>query len=426
MAEPTLFEHACVAAGWTRPADFLRAFEEAADLLGEAVTLTDRQARRWRGPCPPMPRARAWRVLHAMFACDPAELGFPGPPPGATVRGAPLLVQEGTGDVKRRAFMQDSAGAVAGSLASVRSASIGTTHVVELRDGLDALCRLDDSYGGDDIRPLAHKHLRRIERIINTTRYPETIGRQLQLLAGETAASCGWLHYDADSQGQARNYWGEALTTATVLGDEGLAIRVLGFLSMQASHEGRPRDGQNLARAAQEKAARYGSPVLQSLLASREAHALSLMGDYSTAKKKLADSMRLVERGARGRPCPSWAAFHGPAELDCAQGMLYAEAGRHHASAQFFRAALAHQDRTYGRNRALYRLTLARSLAHAGEADEAAAYAVESLDHLAEVESGRVTRRLREVTTLLRNVDAVTTRDAVGRLTQYIDSEGAA
>jgi len=78
MVEPTLFEHACVAAGWGKPADFLRAFDEAAELLGEAVTLTDRQARRWRGPCPPMPRARAWRVLHAMFACDPRDLGFPG------------------------------------------------------------------------------------------------------------------------------------------------------------------------------------------------------------------------------------------------------------------------------------------------------------------------------------------------------------
>ncbi|MFM9443540.1 hypothetical protein [Streptomyces acidiscabies] len=332
------------------------------------------------------------------------------------------------GSVKRRTFMQDSAGAVAaaGALSSVRPGTIGTTHVVELRDGLRSLYQLDDAYGGDDVRSLARKHLRRVERIINTAHYPEAISRQLQLLAGEAAEHCGWLYYDAGDQGRARRYWGEALTTATVLGDDNLAILVLASLSMQASYEGRPRDGVNLARAAQERAARGGALVLRSLLVSREARALSLMGDHTTAKKRLADSMRLVERGERGRPSPAWAAFHGHAELDYAQGLFYAEAGKPHASAQFLRAALDHQDRAYGRNRALYRLTLARSLAHAGEADEAAAHAVESLDHLAEVESGRVTRRLKEVTALLRTVDAAATRDAVGRLTEHIESRGAA
>ncbi|MGW4733838.1 hypothetical protein ACWEQC_32520 [Streptomyces shenzhenensis] len=95
-------------------------------------------------------------------------------------------------------------------------------------------------------------------------------------------------------------------------------------------------------------------------------------------------------------------------------------------SAPCLRAALAHQDRSYGRNRALYRLTLSRSLVRAGEVDEGAAQAVESLDHLDEVESGRVTRRLMEVTGLLREVDAAGARDAADRLTEYADLSGAA
>lgn len=81
VAELTPFEHACIAAGWGKPAAFLRAFDATAQLLGETVTLTDRQARRWRESRPPNPRARAWRVLHAMFGVDPRDLGFPGPPP---------------------------------------------------------------------------------------------------------------------------------------------------------------------------------------------------------------------------------------------------------------------------------------------------------------------------------------------------------
>lgn len=384
----------------------------------------------------PNPRARAWRVLHAMFGFDPIELGFRTRPPGVTVGSAPpLLAQEGPESVNRRAFMKDSAGVAAAaaipSPADTRTptgpkGAVGTAHVIELREGLRSLYQLDDAYGGGDVRSLARRHLKRVERIINTTRYPETIGRQLQLLAGETAEHCGWLYYDADDQNAARRYWGEALTTATVLGDDNLAIMVLASLSMQASYGGRPRDGLNLARAARDRAVRYGSPVLVSLLASREARALSLLGDTTAAKKRLAESMQLVERDQRGRPSPDWAAFHGHAELDYAQGLLYTEAGHHHSAVQFLRAALEHQDRTYGRNRALYRLTLSRSLVQSGEADEAAAHAVQSLEHLEEVESGRVTRRLKEVTGLLRGVKAVSAQEAADQLTEYTELSGAA
>ncbi|MFF0092645.1 hypothetical protein ACFYSF_22160 [Streptomyces canus] len=370
-----------------------------------------------------------------MFGFDPIELGFQNRPPGVTVGSAPLLAQEGPESVKRRAFMKDTVGvAVAGipapaaerTTATGPKGAVGTAHVIELREGLRSLYQLDDAYGGGDVRSLARKHLKRIERIINTTSYPDTIGRQLQLLAGETAEHCGWLYYDADDQGRARRYWGEALTTATVLSDDNLAIMVLASLSMQASHEGRPRQGLDLARAAQERAQRYGSPMLQSLLASREARALSLMGDTYTAKQRLVQSMRLVDHGERGRPSPEWAAFHGHAELDYAQGLYFTDAGHHGRAVQFLRAALQHQDRTYGRNRALYRLTLSRSLVQSGEADEAAHQAVESLGHLEEVESGRVTRRLKEVTSLLRGVDAVSAREAADQLTEYVEMSGAA
>ncbi|PWI20541.1 hypothetical protein DI272_18500 [Streptomyces sp. Act143] len=337
--------------------------------------------------------------------------------------------------MNRRAFMKDTVGVAAAAgipapadrtTATGPKGAVGTAHVIELREGLRSLYQLDDAYGGGDVRSLARKHLKRIERIINTASYPETIGRQLQLLAGETAEHCGWLYYDADEQGRARRYWGEALTTATVLGDDNLAIMVLASLSMQASYEGRPRQGLDLARAAQERALRYGSPMLQSLLASREARALSLMGDTHAAKRRLVQSMKLVDQGERGRPSPEWAAFHGHAELDYAQGLYFTEAGHHGRAVQFLRAALDHQDRTYGRNRALYRLTLSRSLVQSGEADEAAHQAVESLDHLEEVESGRVTRRLREVTHLLRGVDSASAQEAADHLTEYVEMSGAA
>ncbi|MFD6551635.1 hypothetical protein [Streptomyces sp. NPDC058398] len=350
------------------------------------------------------------------------------------MRSATFLAQEGSSDVHRRAFLADSLGATAAvklpaatpSTALSSKGTVGTAHLLELREGLRSLYHLDDAYGGGDVRSLAVKHLRRVRRVINTRDYPDTIGRQLRLLAGETAEHCAWLFYDADDQEQARAYWGEALTTATMLRETALEILVLASLSMQASFEGHPRDGYDLARAAQERAAQYGSRVLQSLIASREARALSLMRDDSGASRRLADSMRLVERADRGRPSPDWAAFHGHAELDYAQGLLYTEAGHHGRATSFLRAALTHQDRTYGRNRALYRLTLARSLVTSGEVDEGAAQAVASLEHLDEVESGRVLRRLTEVVDLLAATDATSARQAASELTEYVQERGAA
>ena len=109
----TPFEQACIECGWLKPSDFLRAFQATADVLGEPVTVTDRQFRRWKRPCPPAPRVRAWRVLHAMFGLSPHLLGFPGPPPGATVGNAPLPAQKGTPSVDRRAFLADTAGVTA-------------------------------------------------------------------------------------------------------------------------------------------------------------------------------------------------------------------------------------------------------------------------------------------------------------------------
>lgn len=319
MNEQTDFQHACAERGWATPATFLRAFAETAALIGEPVTVTDRQLRRWRQPNPPRPRFRAWRVLHAMFGVHPLTLGFPGPEPITTTN----TPSRGEG-VDRRGFVTDTLGAAAGvTLVASTPNATGTAHVEELREGLRSLYALDDAYGGGDVRSLAVRHLRRIRRVINTGSYPDSIGRQLELLGGETAEQCAWLYYDADDQEAARRYWGEALTTATMLRNTSLEVLVLASLSMQATYEDRPRDGYNLARAARQRAEGMASPVLLSLIAAREARALAVMRDGRAARQGLAQAMRLVERANRGQPPPVWAAFHGPAELEYAHGLMY-------------------------------------------------------------------------------------------------------
>ncbi|WBB59296.1 hypothetical protein O7599_27505 [Streptomyces sp. WMMC500] len=190
MDEQTDFPQACAERGWATPTAFLRAFAETAALIGEPVTVTDRQLRRWRQPRPPQPRARAWRVLHAMFGVNPLTLGFPGPePPNATT--TPGRGRGESAGVGRRGFVTDTLGIAAGvTLATSTPDAVGTAHVKELREGLRSLYALDDAYGGGDVRSLAVRHLRRIRRVINTGSYSDSIGRQLELLGGETAEQC--------------------------------------------------------------------------------------------------------------------------------------------------------------------------------------------------------------------------------------------
>ncbi|WP_433341773.1 hypothetical protein [Streptomyces sp. CA-253872] len=299
---------------------------------------------------------------------------------------------------------------------------MGTAHLAELRDGLATLYELDDAYGGSEVRSLAVRHLRRVRRIIAEATYPDVIGRQLHLLAGESAEQCGWIHFDSGDHEAARRYWGDAMTVATALGDENLEILVLSALSLQANHVGRPRDGLLLARAAQDRAARQGSPALQSLIAAREARALTLLGDTSGASRLLARSMRLLEK--RGTAAPSWAAFHGQAELDYAQGLYYVDTGRPAAGVSFLRAALAHQTRIYSRNLTLYRLRLAGALAGAGELDEAADEAVRAVEHLDEVESGRVRRLAENVRTQLAGTSSVQAAAAAEEMDDRMRSRG--
>ncbi|WP_199876019.1 hypothetical protein [Streptomyces sp. Root1310] len=147
------------------------------------MAVTDWQFRRWRRPDPPRPRPRprAWQVLDALFGVSPLDAGFPGPEPSVTVKTSPSHT-EGV-PMDRRAFVTDSLGVAAG-LALGSSDAVETAHIVALREGLHFLYTLDDAHGGGDVRSLAVRHLTRVRRVVNTSTCPETIGRQLQLLAG--------------------------------------------------------------------------------------------------------------------------------------------------------------------------------------------------------------------------------------------------
>ncbi|MFI8503969.1 hypothetical protein ACIGFK_36505 [Streptomyces sp. NPDC085524] len=299
--------------------------------------------------------------------------------------------------MERRTILAAVGGAalgIAGTGAPVPAAAydgprVGTDTVTDLRAGLSGLYGLDDRFGGATVGPLAAAHLSRVQRLIDTGRYPETIGRQLRLIGGETAEHVGWLAFDAGDHARARRYWTQARDTATELRDDSLAVLVLASLSLLELREEQPHDGLDHARRAAALAAPWAPPALMSILATREARALAMLGDSASARTTLASAARLSEQDRGSRPAPDWTLFHGPAELAAAQAELFTAAGHHKAAVTWLRRSLERQEVTYARNEALHRGRLAGALARSGEADEAAHHIQQGEALLTEVSSGR-------------------------------------
>ena len=415
----TPFDQACHERGWARPAVFLAEFAKTARLIGESVTITDRQFRRWRAPNPPRPHPRSWRVLHTMFGVPPTELGFPPYPNGETPQYGPLAANGGAeeSDVKRRTFVTAPVGtAAAAAIPGATVGAIGSDHIQDLRARLTALGTLDDAHGGAGVLPLAIRHLAHIRQLIETGTYPNSIGQRLHRLAGETAALCGFLAFDAGRQEQARRFYGEALATAALLKDDDLTAYSLAQLGLQATYEKRPRAAHDFLEAARYRAEALDSPRLQSLVAVRQAHALAMMGDHALAQGELARGMRLFERAGRGRPAPAWMDFYGPAEINLYQGHLYKATGRHEAATSYYRTAVNQLGVGYVRNRVNFRLRLAHTLALSGEAEEAAAETMTVIDELPAVSSARTHKLLTDLHRSLGAIDSPTTRDAAEAL----------
>lgn len=101
----------------------------------------------------------------------------------------------------------------------------------------------------------------------------------------------------------------EALHLSRLAGDYSMELLILQNMSMHAGHLGRPVEALRIARMVLEP--NTLSPRLEALFRTREARALALAGDETTAKRSTADSMarhRWSAAGGRWRRCAACAA----------------------------------------------------------------------------------------------------------------------
>ncbi|WP_327267134.1 hypothetical protein OG444_40085 (plasmid) [Streptomyces sp. NBC_01232] len=407
--EPRAFADLVDGFGWRSPKQFIRVYAAVAARIGEREDVTDRQIRRWRAPEPPCPQPGRQRVLEAMLGVPLEQAGFRVPEHRRNAVTAPVAVLDPIPELRERTdLMQDrrtilaAAGGIALGATGIGAAPataydaprIGTDTVTDLRRGLASLYGLDDRFGGATVGPLAAAHLSRVRRLIDTGSYPETISRQLRLISGETAEHVGWLAFDAGDHARARTYWTQARETAAELRDDSLGVLVLASMALLELREKQPRPALDHARRAAELAAPWAPPSLLSILATREARALAMLGDSASARATLANAARLYEKDRGSRSAPDWTLFHGPAELASAQAELFTAAGHHRAAVSWLRRSLERQETAYARNEALQRAGLAGALARSGDADEAAHHIEQGESLLTEVSSGRARESL--------------------------------
>ncbi|MFK3980583.1 helix-turn-helix domain-containing protein [Micromonospora sp. NPDC050397] len=307
-------------------------------------------------------------------------------------------------DMRRRTLVKW--GATAAAVAGMGSGrpSDGLTGRVGARDAerlskaAVRLYGLDYRHGGDSLWQAAAAKVNDGYAMLEQGSYTGTVEGHLLKATGRVQMCAGWLAFDAGEQGVARTCFTDALALARQAGDREVETATLAYLALQANALGRPREASRFASAAENATSTVtGPPRLGAVPQLRKAIASALMADPSGTDTAIGRARRVLDRDG-DKPTEQWCTFLSPAELDGIEGTCAVELGRAAQAQTLLEQAIAGYDDRYARNRALYRVRLARARLSAGAPDGAADAANEALDDLTgEVASWRVHAELQTV-----------------------------
>ncbi|MFB7215486.1 transcriptional regulator [Streptomyces sp. NPDC056255] len=224
--------------------------------------------------------------------------------------------------------------------------------------------------------------------------YSDAMGRRLYRAAGGLVAVAGICAYDSDAHGLAQRYFHQALRLAKASGDRGLGGYVIALLVNQSLHLADYRQSVAFAQAALRAATGHISPALAADLYAMQAKAYARLGDASGAREciRRAES---EDRHIRPGQEPDETGYVQPGLVDVqvAEALLGIgdlPGAREHA-------AKAVRIPAHDRGR-VHRLAMLTHIElRQGEADRAAATAVEMAEQAAGMESRRLRDRLRAV-----------------------------
>ena len=283
-----------------------------------------------------------------------------------------------------------------------RMGKIGVADADELQDTAVRLYGLDYQHGGASLWQSAAACVGEAYTMLEHGSYGDSVGKRLLRATGRIQMCAGWLAFDAGRHDVARSCYTEALALARQAGDAEVETHALANLAFQSNVMGRPREATRFADGAERTAsAPHGRARLAAIPQLRRAIALSLCGDATGSARAIARARNIVECEA-DKPAEEWCSFLGPAELDGIEGTCLMEVGRSVQASALLEQAVAGYSVRYARNRALYRVRLARARLDRNEVDSAAESANAALDDLTgHVASWRVSSELTQVASRL-------------------------
>ncbi|MFJ2262834.1 twin-arginine translocation signal domain-containing protein [Streptomyces sp. NPDC087844] len=340
------------------------------DASGNVGTVSDRTVRNWLTGKSRWPHFRQRLALEAVFGCTARALGFS--PPG---RRRPSS-SEPESPVDRRNFLTAATATAAAVTPFVGAPPrVGTSDVIRLRSGLDALVVLDHSRGGHD--GLERAALAGAAEALEKQKLGATqrIRQRLFSVAADYTATAAWSAIDARRMDRASQLLGRALYLAGMAKDPVAEMRVWNSYAMLAHHRGEYAEAVDAAYAAQGTAVARRQPLYSSLAHARTAVGHSNLGDAQAAIRSLGYAQEALGKVEMGEPAPSWIAFYGPAELLAMTAIVRHRIGDPAESEAASHSALSTIPKEFKRNRALATARLALAQLHQRDVDQACATA---------------------------------------------------
>jgi transcriptional regulator with XRE-family HTH domain len=287
-------------------------------------------------------------------------------------------------------------------------------YVEAIRSTVQQLVALDNRLGGDELAPLAVRHLRAVQRRINAGEYGPGLRRELHAAAAELAELAAWLLHEADQQEAAQRMNHEALFLARLAGDRSIELLILNNVSFIENFQGRPGAALSVTSAVLEGGL---TSRLESMFRMQCARALAQLGQRSAALRTLEQARAQFQDGVTNQD-PAWAWWMDERQITAHAGRCHSELGdRSKGVTLLLRAGemcLPH----WHEARFFLAATTLQVLVEAGDWSKAERAIETALPYVGEVGSGRAVRLLRGATTRIAASDAGSTLQQAG---QHLD-----
>ncbi|MCC3766883.1 helix-turn-helix transcriptional regulator [Streptomyces sp. UNOC14_S4] len=353
-------------AGFTQNelADEVNAFLISA---GHPGTVSDRTVRQWLTGKTRWPHTRQRKALEAIFGCSAEELGFVPPPGGRTTTSTP------ESHVLRREFLTATAGTTAAAvpILSTRPRRVGTSDVVELREGLDTLTALDARRGGH--KALESAALSGARRALDLQQMAATqrIRQRLLSVAANYTATAAWSAIDARQSSRAEQHLDRALQLAGMARDGVVQLRVWNSYAMLAHQRQEHTKAVDAGYAAQAVGITRSDPLYASLAHARTSVSHAALGNRNAALRSLGHAEDALRKADPQEPRPSWTRFYSLSELAAITAIVRDQIGDSAAAEAASHRALSSIPDQFHRNRALATVRLALAQLHQGDIDQA-------------------------------------------------------